>query len=49
MSSTRVQAEVLVDNSYKNMGGERIYTEIAPALTARDYKEPRSIVEKWQK
>lgn len=37
--------KVMLDMSYKTYG-ERIYDEICPTLTSRDYKEPRMVIEK---
>ena len=36
--------KILIDMSYKSYG-TRIYKTIAPSLTARDYKEPRMVLE----
>lgn len=35
---------VMIDMSYRNLGGGRYYKDICPTLTSRDYKEPRYIV-----
>ena len=35
----------MLDMCAKNIGGGRVYTEIAPTLMSRDYKEPRMIME----
>lgn len=37
--------KIMLDMSYKTYG-ERIYEDVSPALTSRDYKEPRMVVEK---
>ena len=37
---------IMIDMSYLNMGGARVYEKIVPTLTSRDYKEPRLILEK---
>lgn len=38
---------IMLDLSYKTYG-ERVYKEVSPALTSRDYKEPRMVVESWK-
>ena len=40
-------SRIMLDLSYKTYG-ERIYKDVSPALTSRDYKEPRMVVETWK-